>query len=99
MIRGRADGHARLRLVFTLFGVASLAYGVSAGIGVLLGYHLTIKNAMAGYLPSLCAEATGWILAGTMSFLILHRLVDGLRLTQRRSGHEPAEDHFGSIHP
>jgi putative peptide zinc metalloprotease protein len=80
MLRGREANEPRLRRIFMLFGAASLAYGIAMGIGVLLGYGACIADFAGSYLPHPYAQAVAWGLAGTMSLLILHRLLDGLRL-------------------
>jgi putative peptide zinc metalloprotease protein len=84
VLRGRAREEPRQRRVFTLFGAASLAYGIAMGIGVLLAYRADIGDIASSYLPHWYAQAIGWVLAGTMSLAILHRLFDGLRLGQGR---------------
>jgi hypothetical protein len=38
----------------------------------------------AAYMPPPYAQVIGWVLAGTMSLTILHRLLDGLRPRQGR---------------
>jgi putative peptide zinc metalloprotease protein len=84
VLRGRAEEAPRLRLVFTVFGAASLAYGIAVGIGILWAYRNYIDGFAAAYIPPQYAQAIGWVLAGTMSLIILHRLLDGLRLKQGR---------------
>jgi putative peptide zinc metalloprotease protein len=84
VLRGRAEEKPRRRLVFTLFGAASLAYGVAMGIGVLLACRAHIGDIAGSYLPHWYAQAIGWVLAGTISLAIFHRLFDGLRLGRGR---------------
>jgi putative peptide zinc metalloprotease protein len=84
VLRGRAEEAPRLRLVFTVVGAASLAYGIAVGIGILWAYRNYIDGFAAAYLPPQYAQAIGWIPAGAMSLIILHRLLDGLRLRQAR---------------
>jgi putative peptide zinc metalloprotease protein len=79
VLRGRAAEEPRLRRVFMLFGAASLAYGIAMGIGVLLAYRAHIGDVAGSYLPHPYAQAIGWALAGTMSLIILRRLLEGLR--------------------
>jgi len=79
VLRGRVVEEPRLRVVFMLFGAASLAYGIAVGIGVLLAYGTYIGDFAGSYLPHPYAQAVAWAFAGTMSFIILHRLLDGLR--------------------
>jgi len=81
---GRAAPEPRLRRVFTLFGAASLAYGIAVGVGVLLACRAHIADIAGRYLAPPYAQAVGWGLAGTMCLIILHRLLDGLRPGQRR---------------
>jgi putative peptide zinc metalloprotease protein len=84
VLRGRAEEKPRQRLVFTLFGAASLAYGGAMGIGVLLACRAHIGDIAGSYLPHWYAQAIGWVLAGAMSLAILRRLFDGLRLGRER---------------
>jgi putative peptide zinc metalloprotease protein len=84
VLRGRAAEEPRLRLVFMLFGAASLAYGIAVGLGILWAYRSYIGDVAGAYLPHQFAQAIGWILAGTMSLIILHRLLGGLCLRQER---------------
>jgi putative peptide zinc metalloprotease protein len=77
--RARTAEEPRQRRIFMLFGAASLAYGIAMGIGVLLAYRAHIGDIAGSYLPDGYAQAIGWVLAGAMSFAILHRLLDGLR--------------------
>jgi putative peptide zinc metalloprotease protein len=79
VLRGRQADEPRLRRIFVLFGAASLAYGMAMGIGVLFAYGACIADFAGAYLPQPCAQAAAWGLAATMSLLILHRLLDGLR--------------------
>jgi putative peptide zinc metalloprotease protein len=79
VLRGREVEEPRLRNVFLLFGAASLAYGIALGVGVLLTYGAYIGEVAGAYLPHPFAQAVAWALAGTMSLLILHRVLDGLR--------------------
>jgi putative peptide zinc metalloprotease protein len=81
---GRAAAEPRLRLIFMVFGAASLAYGIALGLGVLWAYRRYIGDVAGAYLPPEYAQAIGWVLAGAMSLMILHRLFDGLRLRQGR---------------
>jgi putative peptide zinc metalloprotease protein len=83
VLRGRAAAEPRLRRVFVLFGAASLAYGIAAGVGVLLAFRAHFGDIAGSYLPPPYAQAIGWALAGAMSLVILYRL-DGLRPKQRR---------------
>jgi putative peptide zinc metalloprotease protein len=80
VLRGRVVEEPRLRLVFMLFGAASLAYGIAVGIGVLLAYGAYIGAFAGSYLPQPYAQAVAWALAGAMCLIILRRLLDGLRL-------------------
>jgi hypothetical protein len=80
---GRAAPEPRLRHVFMLFGAASLAYGIAVGVGVLSVYRAHIVDIAGSYLAHPYAQAIGWGLAGTMSLIILHRLLDGLRPGRR----------------
>jgi putative peptide zinc metalloprotease protein len=82
-LAGRAAPEPRLRRVFMLFGAASLAYGIAIGVGVLSVYRAHIADLAGAYLAHPYAQAIGWGLAGTMSFIILHRLWDGLRPGRR----------------
>jgi putative peptide zinc metalloprotease protein len=79
VLRGSVVEEPRLRRIFVLFGAASLAYGIAVGIGVLLAYGASIGDFAGAYLPHPYAQAVAWGLAGTMSLLILHRVLDGLR--------------------
>jgi putative peptide zinc metalloprotease protein len=79
VLRGGAVEEPRRRRIFVLFGAASLAYGIAMGIGVLLAYGASIGDFADAYLPHPYAQAVAWALAGTMSLVILHRLLDGLR--------------------
>jgi uncharacterized membrane protein len=81
---GRAAAEPRLRLIFMVFGASSLAYGIALGLGVLWAYRRYIGDVAGAYLPPEYAQAIGWVLAGAMSLMILHRLFDGLRLRQGR---------------
>jgi putative peptide zinc metalloprotease protein len=83
-LRGRKAEEPRLRRIFVLFGVASLAYGIAMGIGVLMAYRAHVGDLAGSYLPPPYAQATGWALAGTMSLVILYRLLEGLRPKRRR---------------
>jgi putative peptide zinc metalloprotease protein len=76
---GRAAPEPRLRCVFMLFGIASLAYGIAIGVGMLSLYRAHIVDIAGSYLAHPYAQAIGWVLAGAMSLIILHRLWDGLR--------------------
>jgi putative peptide zinc metalloprotease protein len=87
VLRGRATQEPR-RCVFMLFGAASLAYGIAMGIGVL-AYRAHIGDIAGSYLPQPYAQAIGWALAGSMSLIILHRLLDGLRGQTRSATHRP----------
>ncbi len=80
---GRAAPEPRLRRIFMLFGAASLAYGIAIGVGLMSVYRAHIVDIAGSYLARPYAQAIGWVLAGTMSFIILHRLLDGLRLGRR----------------
>ena len=80
---GRAAPEPRLHRVFMLFGAASLAYGIAIGVGVLSVYRAHIVDIAGSYLSHPYAQAIGWVLAGTMSLIILHRLWDGLRPGRR----------------
>jgi putative peptide zinc metalloprotease protein len=84
VLRGRAAAEPRLRLIFMVFGAASLAYGIALGLGVLWAYRRYIGDFAGAYLPPEYAQAIGWVLAGAMSLMILYRLLDGLRLRQGR---------------
>jgi putative peptide zinc metalloprotease protein len=77
---GRALPEPRLGPVFMMFGAASLAYGVTIGIGVLWAWRHYVDGFAATYLPPPYASTIGWFLAGAMSLVILNRLLDGLRL-------------------
>ncbi|HEY4406856.1 MAG TPA: PqqD family peptide modification chaperone [Xanthobacteraceae bacterium] len=81
---GRAQEEPRLGMVFMVFGAASLAYGIALGLGILWAYSSYIDGIAGAYLPNQFAQAIGWILAGSLSLIILHRLFDGLRLRQGR---------------
>jgi putative peptide zinc metalloprotease protein len=81
---GRAQAEPRLGAVFLVFGAASLAYGVAIGVGVLWAWHHYVDGFAAAYMPSPYAQAIGWVLAGAMSLIIFHRLLDGLRPRQGR---------------
>jgi putative peptide zinc metalloprotease protein len=80
---GRAAPEPRLRRVFMLFGAASLAYGIALGVGMLSVYRAHIVDIAGSYLAHPYAQAIGWVLAGTMSLIILHRLWEGLRPGRR----------------
>jgi putative peptide zinc metalloprotease protein len=84
VVRGRAQEEPRLHLTFMVFGAASLAYGIAVGLGILWTCRSYIDGVAGAYLPHQYAQAIGWILAGTMSLMILHRLLDGLRLRRGR---------------
>jgi putative peptide zinc metalloprotease protein len=79
VLRGRKAEEPRLRHIFLLFGAASLAYGVALGIGALLAYGAYFRDFAGAYLPPPYAQAVAWALAGAISLLILHRVLDGLR--------------------
>jgi putative peptide zinc metalloprotease protein len=81
--RGGAAPEPRLRRIFLLFGAASLAYGIAVGIGVLLVYRASIADIAGACLAPPYAQAIGWVLASTMSLIILHRLLAGLRPGRR----------------
>jgi Zn-dependent protease len=78
--RGRREPREHLLL---LFGVASLAFGVAAALGLFLACRAWIGAVLAPWLPQPGAQAIGWVLAGTMSLIVLHRLLDGLRANER----------------
>jgi putative peptide zinc metalloprotease protein len=80
---GRAAPEPRLRRVFMLFGAASLAYGIAVAIGVLSVYRAHFAGIAGSYLAHPYAQAIGWGLAGTMSLIILRRLLDALRPGRR----------------
>ena len=84
LLRGRAAEEPQLRRVFMLFGAASLAYGIAMGVGVLYAYRAYIGDIAGHYLPHQYAQAVGWGLAGTMSLIILNRLIEGLWPGRRR---------------
>jgi putative peptide zinc metalloprotease protein len=84
VLRGRAAAEPRLRRVCVLFGVASLAYGVAMGVGVLLAFRAHVDGIAGSYLPHPYAQAIAWTLAGTLSLTILYRLLEGLRPKRRR---------------
>jgi hypothetical protein len=67
-----------------VFGTASLAYGIAVGIGVLWAYRSYVGDLAGAYMPHQYAQAIGWVLASAMSLIILHRLLDGMRLKQAR---------------
>jgi putative peptide zinc metalloprotease protein len=79
VLRGRQANEPQLRRIFVLFGAASLAYGIAMGIGVLLAYGACIVDFAGSYLPHPYALAVAWGLAGSMSLLILYRLLEGLQ--------------------
>jgi putative peptide zinc metalloprotease protein len=82
-LHGRKTEEPRLRRVFMLFGAASLAYGIAMGIAVLMAYRAHVGDVAGSYLPPAYARAIGWALAGSMSLIILFRLLEGLRLKRR----------------
>jgi len=84
VLRGHAEEEPRLGLIFLVFGAASLAYGIAVGIGILWAYRSYIDDVAGAYMPQQYAQAIGWVLAGTMSLVILHRLFDGLRPSHGR---------------
>jgi putative peptide zinc metalloprotease protein len=81
---GRAQAEPRLGGVFMVFGAASLAYGIAVGLGILWAYRSYIGDVAGAYMAPQYAQAIGWVLAGALSLIILHRLLDGLRPRQRR---------------
>jgi putative peptide zinc metalloprotease protein len=84
LLRRRARAEPQRDGLVLFFGAASLAYGIAMGLGVLFASRTWIGNVAGAWLPQPCAHAVGWALAGTMSLLILHRLLDGLRPRQGR---------------
>jgi putative peptide zinc metalloprotease protein len=66
-----------------LFGAASLAFGVATAVGLLLACHAWIGGLLAPWLPQPGAHAIGWALAGIVSLIVLHRLLEGLRPNER----------------
>jgi hypothetical protein len=81
----RVAGKSQLQFAFAIFGIASFGYGILAGIAVLIIYHVKFKALVAVFLPPSGAEIIGWTLASTMTLLILHRLIAGLKLKVRRA--------------
>jgi putative peptide zinc metalloprotease protein len=79
VLRGSAGPEPRLHGMFMLFASATLAYGIAVGLGVLFAYHALMGHVATVWLPQPYAQAIGWALAGIMSLLIFHRLLDGLR--------------------
>jgi putative peptide zinc metalloprotease protein len=85
LILRHAPNEQQLHSVFVLFGVASLGYGLSIGISVLIAYQVTVKALLAGYVQPHGAEAIGWLLASAMGLLVLYRLIAGLDLRRVRN--------------
>lgn len=78
-LRGRsvpAPAHGR---ALACFGLASLAYGLAMGVGVLVASRAAIGSLADAWLPASGAETLAWALAAGISLLIVYRLLDALR--------------------
>jgi len=78
-LRGRsvpAPAHGR---ALACFGLASLAYGLAMGVGVLVASRAAISSLAGAWLPASGAETLAWALAAGISLLIVYRLLDALR--------------------
>lgn len=88
--RGRAAPDRRLTLIYSAYGALALAYSVVVAGAVFTGYQGYVLGAAGRFVPAAVALPLGWLIAGLMAGLVLHRawapLQRGARQARARRG-------------